>query len=590
MLASIAVIALIGLTAGWAVVLLAAPRRMALRWPVVAPVLGLSVLCAIGLGFSRMGLPVSAYARWLLGALAAAGAGLTVAWWQKHPLLRPRRLLIYLLARGRRLALLAGIVSSVAAYLMTAHVRSDVRDVWGSGDFTAYWSVADYLIHHGADLDSYRAQSVFRSGDVFDHLTYHARLGCMVLVGELASIVDPSQVHRMINPLLVLCTGLLLWLGDVWLEQIRCRRFWPLLILSCHSFLYFCLYFSYLSQVIATVFTLLGLIALRLSTRPGGVAPALRREALTAALLFSGALLCHPTMAPFIACFAVALLVRDFTQAAPIRRWLRTAIAGAVLLLLVGHYLPDVWREMMALKNEPLPGWEWRRLIAFNEVAGIGKILGYHFPEPRTPLDWISDLAFGTFLCAGLGLAWRNRHNRFMLATLGGVTVAIAGATLAKVAQQVPNATHSYVKTISLFVLFFLLVGLAAAAEAIAGLPQRRALPWLALLLVCWMPLEWRALRTAQFQAPRYREPLIALSRRLVAHGEHLYFSRQLDLDLQKRTPLVRDVAYLDATLLPGSVVVATELPPGPAFTLVDRDGPYFAFRLTPGATWSDLP
>jgi hypothetical protein len=250
----------LGLLAGWGFTLLLLPRRLACEWIVFAPIIGLAILTVIGLPLSIAGLPVKTFIPPLIAVLATVGIGQTITLKRKHSLLRDGRSISYLRARLFRLFLIGGLVTTIATGMMTTGARSDVRDIWGSGDYVAYWAVTDYLIHHGGNKASYDAQNEYRSNDISAHLVLHARLGNMVYLAAVGESLEPDHPHRLINPVIVATMILLVALSAEWLEINKCRSFWPILIVCCHPFLYFLLYFSYASQATGVLLTFASIV------------------------------------------------------------------------------------------------------------------------------------------------------------------------------------------------------------------------------------------------------------------------------------------------------------------------------------------
>lgn len=571
----------VGLLAGWGGTLLFVPRRFAFRWIVFTPLLGMAVMTVAGLPLSVTGIPVKAFVWPLVTGLGVCGLVVTLLLKRRHVLLRQGRILAYLRARGGRLLVLAGLITALSTYMMTAQARSKVVDVWGSGDFSAYWAVSDYLLHHGGNKAVYEAQTEFRSDDIHAHLVLHARLGNMVYLAQIAGICEPAHFHRMINPLIIAMMLLLVGLGASWLEFIRCRAFWPLLVIACHPFLYFLLYFSYLSQATSVVLTFAGFLVARDAVRGAMPRCAARLGGVAAGILYASALLHHPTMAPVIGSMAIVLLISVIWAPTHDRNWAVLLCAGVTVLGFTAYYFPAIWRELTFLGGSALPGWEWARPIGFSEISGLRTVLGYSsLPPPMTRSRWLVEIVAGVFLTSGVALAWITRRDRLVIGTLGGVTVLLVAGTLIKVFQHVPNATHSYVKAISLFVIILLLACLAPWVRLLDRLPSRFAGLVTASLLLVWIPYELRALRFGSFQGPQFTEALIGLVRRRIAQGSHLVFDPKLVLDTQQKAPIVRDTDWLNQNVAdPGGVVIITKDRSVDGGQIIDEAGPYIAIR-----------
>jgi hypothetical protein len=552
----------LGLVAGWSATLLFLPRRFAFRWIVFAPIVGIAVVTVFGLPLSLLGLPVKSFALPLVFILAACAIGVTFFLRQRHPLLRGGRLFAYLRARGIRLLFLAGLVTSLSSYIMTAQARSDVADYWGSGDLGAYWAVAEYLLHHGGNDAAYQAQTEFRSEDVADHLARFARLGNMVYLATIAGVLDPTHVHRLPNPTIVATMILLVATGMTWLDSMRCSAFWVLLIVSCHPFLYFLLYFSYASQATGVLLTFTGFLVAREAVLRGPLGKGAWHRGAIAGMLFAAALSHYPMMPPVIGAIGMVLLVAALRSSTRRLDWRMFSGIALTIVTLTFFYIPASWRELSALRGAPLPGWNWQRPIGFGEIAGLSTVLGYALPSPlSTPFDWALEIAGGVFLLGGVALAWFTRRDRLVAFTLIGFTGLTAANALFRTFQHVPNASHSYVKALSIFAIFVMFACLAGWTRFFEQLPRWSAHTATMVMLFLWLPCELRAVRFGMMQEPRFRESLIELTRRQTERGAHVWLSCWPACDtptwrpLQKSqfiepiAPIVRNIVWLNPVL-----------------------------------------
>ncbi len=571
----------LGAVAGWPITLFCLPRRFTVRWIVTAPIVGMATLTVAGLPLSMLGIPVKAFAPALVAILALIGAVATFHAWKRHPLLRADRLFGYLGARGGRLAVLGAIITGLSAYMMTSWERSNVRDVWGSTDYAAYWGVSDYLLHHGGGQKNYETQNEFRSGDVRDHLYLHARLGCMTYLAVVAAIFDPAHVHRWVTFTIVAAMCSMIGVVAIWVESVGCRTIWPLFIVACHPFLYFLLYFSYLSQASSLVMTLLGFLLAREALGDGKPFGRAVAAAAASGVLLGATLLHYPGIPPIIACFFAAVLLELGVVRTLRERWKPILCWMGVIVLCTFYYLPACLRELIWLSGpDAMRGWNWRRPIGVSEFAGVSTVLGYYLPPPLSLASWIREFALGAVLVAGGWCFWRRGRERAFVGALAVSTAVLGGIALWKVSQNLTNATHSYVKILSFFAPVLVVACLVPWARWIASLPAMRARLLIALGLLAWLPAEVHAVRRGRGQTPHFSEEFIDLARRQAETGAKLTAPPKLsDLML---APIVRNVASLAALADASSRTVVimrarefSELP------IVDRHGEYVA-RLLP--------
>ena len=551
------------------------PPAAALRWIIFAPIAGLAVITAVALPCARLGIPVGR----LVGPVTMVASLLSIASLaQKLRRSAGRRLVLsYGRARGGALLLVFTAVVFISTWLITAAGRGGVRDIWGSTDFGAYWVVPDYLRDHGATLESYRAQSTFRASDVFDHLQKHARLGCMVGLAFLAAVADPSETQHVVLPFLVAMLTLLVGLVLCWFEWENSRWRWLLPLFLVHPFLYFLLYFTYASQASGVLLFIAGLLmgehAHRSANRRLGI-----RWAVVCGILM-GAAIVHP---PAIIVAAVILWVVQAVIGRQPNARIFTAVAAGTALLAYAYYLPQVLRELLwAGRSGAAQGWRWHGLVGSLEFVGVRSVLGYDLPEPRTSLSALAELTASVGVIALLWHGVRRSRFRSGALTLVITTGLLAAIALVKFFQHVPNATHAFVKVISLYALFLGVICLAPVARhALPRLPRLHAVG-LAAALGLLVLGQLRAVYRNSAQAVVFSDDLVALARRHLAPGTTLQFDPWLHpLAL---APIVRDenriadapgtarIAFRDARLLTADDVA----------NVIDHEGSYVALRVT---------
>lgn len=576
----------LGALCGWGIALALLPLRYALRWVVMAPLLGVAALSAVGVLLSRLGLPAGIFAPWLVAALAACSVLCTIRLGRRHPLLRQGRLWAHVRVRGMRLLGLFLVITTVSAVLTASAGRGSVRDFWGTGDIGAYWGTADYLVRHGGNGAAYDAQTEFRSTDVGEHLRLHARMGCMVFLATVAAVFDREHVLHAVTPTLVAALVLLMGLCAIWLEELRSPAAWPLLVLACNGVLYFLLFFSYLSQATGVMLVLAGFLcgqeALFGAITPGRA----RRGGLAAGLLIGAGVLHYPSMAPVSAFYLIVLAVAAYRRKNKrITKLITFGCIGLAAAAVSAHYWPATVRELRWLSGrEAQQGWDWPQLPGFTEALGLHTLLGYWLQWPVTGWTRMVEVAGGVFMAGGAWLFWRSGRSRVLVAALAGATGLMAAAALVRIAQHVPSATHSYVKVLSMFAPVLLLACLVPWADRLARFRPRRAALLIGTLLAFWIPLELKSLWPGR-NGPKFKEPLIELVRRQTAvRGTRVFLD--LGLPEQIMAPVVRDVARLAANAGEADVIIGEagneRLQGAP---VVDGAGPYIAIRpLTGGA------
>lgn len=492
---SMRVVATLGVLAatGAGLVWLCFPRSAALRWPIYAPLAGAAMVTVGGLWLGRAGVPVATWAPWFtFGAVATAGVALL-----RRCRTRFGRRILFSWCRARGLGALGlvFVVVGISTLLITRSPHSDVRDIWGSSDFGAYWIVADFLQEHGATVTAYSGQTAFRATDVVDHLTRHARMGCMVHLAFVARLLWPGAAHEAILPAIVTFIVLMVGLAHCWLEIERARGRWLLWVVLAHPFLYFLIYFSYVSQASGMALFLGGVL---LTARR----PVTLRSSLAGGALLGSSILHHPVLLPVAAIYVG-------TRFAFGRRTEFPSLAGmaAAAVLVEGAYLGATARELLSVSgNAILPGWEWRGLIGALELAGVRSVLGYDMPEARPRWILALDAVAGGVMVFLISRYLQSGRLRSAAVSMLVATVALTSVGLAKYFDGIPNATHAVVKTVSLFSVFLFLI---AVLTLLRSTPARVAAP----LAIVIGGLHALALLRSTPQRPVFTRDLIGLVR-----------------------------------------------------------------------------
>lgn len=513
--------ALLALVGAWAVWTLF-PRFARVRWPIFAPIAGIALVTIIGLPLVKSGVPVLRFASALaaVGTVLSLGAGVALA---RRESAR-RWLFAWLRRRGPVALAVTFLVVTVAAALMTAAARSDIRDAWGSGDFAAYWVVSDYLQQHGGSTAAYEAQQNFRALEVRDHLERYGRLGNMTYLAWLGAVTSPQAVQHVINPAIVSAMLLVLALAAVWLRQERLNA-WGLTLVVLHPFLYFLLYFSYESQVTAVVLFCAGMLVAGRSPAPVAAA--------TGGALIGAAVLHHPAIAP------AALIYGSLLGMAALRsgRLLAPLVGALSALVVVSHYAFCTLRELAHVTRAgKLPGWDWRGPIGSLEFLGVRSVLGWNLPEARAP--WL--LALDAVVALGLGalllLALRRVRLTAFAWTLVLTTAATTGIAVMKFFQHVPHATHAIVKTMSLFAPFLVLLAALPLARGLAAWPKALA-AGVMLVMAAQVATLWRS----PLQRPALESDCVELARRILARWPEARLRFPPDRNTDFFWPVLRD-------------------------------------------------
>src|SRR5262245_12450798 len=148
------------LAGGW-IVFAFFPRRDAMRWPIYAPIAGMAYLMAVGLPLALLGVRVSRFALPIvvIGALAT----LFLAWRFHRAATGGRVLWMFVRLRWLSLAVVSGIVIVLTSSIVVGRSGGSAVGASGSGDFGAYWVVAEYLQDHAPTVSAYRSQTEFQT-------------------------------------------------------------------------------------------------------------------------------------------------------------------------------------------------------------------------------------------------------------------------------------------------------------------------------------------------------------------------------------------------------------------------------------------
>ncbi|MEI8138458.1 MAG: hypothetical protein WCI03_01170 [bacterium] len=575
------------------------PSFAKLRWPIFAPLAGLAIVTIIGVPLALIGGAV-AYVAPVIFAGGILGSLIVTLRMSKNQ--RGRRILLTWVRR--RFLAGAGVLIVVAVAstaLITQGGRGSVRDVWGSGDFGAYWIVSDYMQQHGANLDAYQNQTAFHAVDIQAHLSKHARLGCMVFLAYMGSILSPLAIHQVIVPSIVALILLMLGLAQCWLDSEIPHPQYVLVILLLHPFLYFLLYFTYVSQASGVVLGMAGLLI-------GGRKKAGKIEAILSGCLIGTAILHYPSMLLVAGVFWVMQFAVRFRLG---QEW--WAYLGPLTILVVGGiYLPNTLNELIWVARTAIPpGWDWRGLIGSFEFVGLRSVLGYEMPEARNMVVRVADyaliIALGVFLYAG----FKYSRMRIVALTIAVTTALLSMVAVLKYLQHVPHASHAIVKNLSLFPIFFCLIAAVPVAHKCAHLSVMRRLIVSGFLLSVIVLGQGLALMRSERQEAWCNADLIQLTRRLLARSPEVkvklaisnphnrkYFrekgitagsllERLPTMEWEIAAPIVRDerrLAQKDSMMQSNcfAILSAREmLPPVDASLIADHEGEYYALPTT---------
>lgn len=488
--------------AGFAFTLALLPRFFRARWLLAAPLAGAAVHSAVLLPLCVLGFSV-AQAAWVPLALAALGA-VAVLWRLRG---RSRRIIAGLKRAAFPAAIAVLATTLVGTHYLTSRNTGSTRDLWGSSDFFDYWTMADYLQRHGANLAAYGAQQEFKSMDVERHLTLGGRLGAIANLAAWSRVLSPGDSYRIINA--AIAAGLAGWLLvlALFIERERVRARWPVLLAALHPLLYCLLFFSYYSQATMVPVCVLSLMLVEHGGR--------RRELAAAGVILGANLLSYAALAVPLAAFGAIQLARLLAARAPLRCiGARLGLPCAVALLVCGYYLAQPWKELTFVNAQTVQGgWEWRGLVGFPELFGIAPLAGYFLPASEPDERLWANVFLGAVAIALLVLAWRGLRQRLTFGALFLSTAALLALALSKVLQGIPNASHGVFKILSQFGL----LGFAVMMIPIAALLRRKAVRWLPAaslaVLAAWLWFAWRAVDAGADQRFLFKPDAVAFIR-----------------------------------------------------------------------------
>jgi hypothetical protein len=378
----------------------------------------------------------------------------------------------------------------------------------------------------------------------------------------------------MLNPLLVASLWLMVALGLVFARRERLWSATALLIIICHPFLYFLLYYSYHSQAFSVLLVAAGLLLAELNDR--SPSPAAKwRGAIAAGLFFAAAILHYPSafLAP-VFYLAINLAVR-FRRGGPAT----ALVCGATVLVAAGYHLPRTFRELAWLGHaQVLPGWEWHRLVNVHELLGLRSLIAF---APLPPGDFISTLVtLASTLLLGAALFIHLRRGALPLASAAVLlaTGVLAVSAYVKFWQGIPYASHGLAKAVSQYAPFILVF---ATAGAVAAFPHQRRKAQLLVLIVLGFFALIQFLQVARWRRAVWLDyDLITLVERHAHDAIPLAFDPGLDSHFV--APLVKDDRRLAVEGAAGPrlhFTLASRQAGFPDFTLVDREGAYLALR-----------
>lgn len=571
---TLSVLVLLGIIGLWPV-LVFFPRDEALRWPLFAPVTGMALLTVLGLPLSLMGLPVN---RWALVIAVVSGLVGTAVVLHLIRSSHGRRLLFsYFRIRCLVVAVVFLVPVLISTSLIIGSHGGHVRDVWGSGDFGAYWIVADFMRDFGATIQSYTNQNLYYASDIQDHLSKHARLGCMVTLSFLGTIISPVHINNIIIPFVVASIILTLGLAQRWLELERLGNRWFLLPLLSYPLLYFLLYFTYVSQATGVLLFVAGLLLV------GGAQVKLSGRKKTSRIFWSailvGASLLHYPSIILAGVMCLMLLIVKEIRTGTLRN---SSLWLATVLLVSSHYLPQIIHELSLVNSGlKLPGWDWKSMPGALEFIGFRSVLGYDLPLPRSTGIKLLDYVAGCGLCGSL--LYGVWFSRLRVASLTVVTTTALLATVAyvKYLQQIPHASHAFVKSISTFALFLLMIMVLPLGRLAT---QKRTLQQIVIVSLAGILIVGQLLSVNYGSRQRtwYTDDLVSLSRRQLERGYFLRYDP--DIHWEMRAPIVRDARRIIQDDSVGNkpllvLISSDRLPYYDRSRIIDREGDYYAVR-----------
>jgi len=463
----------------------------------------------------------------------------------------------------------------VSTYLLTGARGAHVHDVWGSGDYGAYWIVAEYLQDNGANIDSYAHQNKYFASDIEDHLNKHARLGCMVCLSFLGTVLSSKSIYHVINPSIVAAIILMLGLAYRWLELERVPKYWLLFPLLLYPYLYFLLYFTYASQATGVLLFVTSLLLIGKTD----IAESAQKESthmVLSGVLAGASVLHYPSILPAVIISMLLLFGTPIRSVTLRNRFLW----AAAILFTCGYYLPQIIQELSLVKSgSQLPGWDWRSLIGSLEFTGFRPVLGYDLPEPRSDGLKFLDYAFSFSLLVLLLYGVLLSRLRVATLTVVSTTALLTMAALLKYLNHVPNASHAFVKTLSTFAPWVLIICMLPCARLLV---RQKAIHkfFIAIILGELALGQFLSLQYGLSQVPWYTDDLVNLSRRQLQRGYSLHF--EPDLHWQMRAPLVSDTRRLlqEGSVTKGPLLIMMRKDRQALLNnpwAIDSEGPYVA-------------
>jgi hypothetical protein len=554
------------------------PRFCKLRWVVFAPLSGLAAITLGSLPLSLLGCTAGGYAWPLLLTLSAFSTTVCALAFRASSARRRRRLWWgYVRHCWRWLVIGFVAVVLLSAKMLTYSGQSKIDAAWGSTDFGAYWIVADYLQHHGAEPGAYEAQNQYRASDIDDHLHLHARLGCMSSIAVLGEVIVPGRLSAIINPLLVASLLAMTALVQAFAQRERLWLATGTLVVIFHPFLYFLLFYTYLSQAFSVVLIAAGLLVAEADWRRSG--PGTRwLSHIGIGLFFAAALLDYPSamLAPVL--FFAGKLIFHFRRDG----FISALVAGGTVLMTAGYYLPQILRELEWLQHaRELPGWNWNRWADVHELLGLRNVISFQPLPPSEVASTIVTIAITALVAAALVVHFRKGALPFTAAAFVGSSAMLAISAYFKFQAGVPHASHGFAKAISQYALIILVFVAAGAVATAATRAQRKRVQTMVVIVLGWFALiqflqvsRWR--RAAWFDYD-----LIVLVERHVRDATRLSFDPALDHRLV--APLALDERRIRPAenrepVLRFALASLEAAPIGEE--IVDREGPYIALLL----------
>ena len=494
LLAPIAGIVLIFYLCGLGLALRFLPRVLSRSFLLTAPALGVAAIAVLLLPLSYAGCPPGKAAWPLVLGLVATNFWQLILLFRKS-LRRGAALLIVGLKRDGVQVLIGflGIVLVSSAFMKGTGASYPLAP-WGSSDFADYWIVGDYLQKNAEGSDAYFSQTEFRSEGLRAHVAGpFARSGSMSLLAFSAKILTSGESYKVLNPLIIAFQFLLLLLLLLFCRLQEWRSPWLLPFFLLHSWMMFPLFFTYYNQASAFPVAFQGVLAFGVGLRCNRLH---RLRWIGASILLGAAIVEYPAILVAASCSCLLILGLDQTGR-PVglsglwaRR--RPALASALVVAMASaYYWPRILAEVQFQSSQdPLVGWEWKRLIAGPEILGWAPILSSSISASYFPFLVLLLLNLLMIACFVRGILACVRR-ALAIGLLGGM-FALLLPTLVKLMQGVGNASHAYTKVWSMYgmVFFVICLGGAIAFGASAVTARGRVLKSLIFAFALWMEAE----------------------------------------------------------------------------------------------------